>query len=357
MLSAKRRCSCVVAGVLPKSRFSPVSRCAARSDASGIRDCAPPAAQSLGRRSSLVGVGRRAERSRAERRRRYGRTTRGLRQTARRTTIATPARLAPGNRGWNGVAARSSCRALRRPLRSSPDASIGGLIYHRLTVNDPASIGRRPTSHGDERYAMLHVALVAAAIAAATPRSNDDSGAIRQCFATMDGAVYHGDPTDRGAMKAAVLVCGAGLRPARRLRVTARQGPAKLFVIARLLDRAATLSYMGLQDAPAALRATRTCTSASRRACRTRRPTSRRPRWQTSPYRTCSYKPCAKTSRRRHELHARRPSRCGRTRGADALHEPNQTRKNGAANCASTRGASASIATAASGTPSHGLGG
>jgi len=70
----------------------------------------------------------------------------------------------------------------------------------------------------------------------------------------MDGAVYHGDPSDRTRMKANVAYCERGIAQIGHMHSTAAQGPEKLFLTGRILDRAATLSYMGLNDAGTALR-------------------------------------------------------------------------------------------------------
>jgi hypothetical protein len=65
----------------------------------------------------------------------------------------------------------------------------------------------------------------------------------------MDGAVYHGDPSNRTMMKESVLACRNGVAQLRAMRTTATDGPAKLFLVGRLLDRTATLTFMGLDDA------------------------------------------------------------------------------------------------------------
>jgi hypothetical protein len=78
--------------------------------------------------------------------------------------------------------------------------------------------------------------------------------AIQECFETMDGAIYHGDPTDREHMKHDVATCERGIIALARMRPAIAEGPAKLYLSARILDRAATLSYMGLNDAATALR-------------------------------------------------------------------------------------------------------
>jgi hypothetical protein len=100
---------------------------------------------------------------------------------------------------------------------------------------------------------MLHVALLAAVLTTSAPASPDHSP-IQRCLSIMDGAVYHGDPNDRPSMKAALVECRKAVNAATHTRVEADGGPAKLFITARLLDRAATLSYMGLDDASGALR-------------------------------------------------------------------------------------------------------
>jgi hypothetical protein len=48
--------------------------------------------------------------------------------------------------------------------------------------------------------------------------------------------------------------CESGVVQIGRMRPTAAQGPEKLFLTGRILDRAATLSYIGLDDAATALR-------------------------------------------------------------------------------------------------------
>jgi hypothetical protein len=80
---------------------------------------------------------------------------------------------------------------------------------------------------------------------------------MAQCFGTMDGAVYHGDPFDRALMKAGVAACERGIAQVQRTPAAAAQGPEKLFLTGRILDRAATLSYMGLGDTGTALREVR----------------------------------------------------------------------------------------------------
>ena len=107
--------------------------------------------------------------------------------------------------------------------------------------------------------------LVLAAIVAATPasalpgiESTTPHTMISRCFATMDGAVYHGDPSDRKLMKANVATCEAGIAQINAMRVpTPAAGPEKLIVTARVLERAATLSFMGLGDSATALREVR----------------------------------------------------------------------------------------------------
>ena len=58
-------------------------------------------------------------------------------------------------------------------------------------------------------------------------------------------------------MKANVAACERGIAQIARMRATSARGPEKLFLTARILDRAETLSYMGLDDAPTALREVR----------------------------------------------------------------------------------------------------
>lgn len=101
---------------------------------------------------------------------------------------------------------------------------------------------------------MLQTALLAVVLAtnAAAPQPTHTTP-IQACFETMDGAVYHGDPSDRTLMKANVAACSRGIAAIARIRPAAKQGPEKLFLAARLLDRAATLSFMGLNDARTAL--------------------------------------------------------------------------------------------------------
>lgn len=103
---------------------------------------------------------------------------------------------------------------------------------------------------------MLHAAVLAAALSsAATSRAKPTFNAIQKCFGTMDGAVYHGDPTDRRLMQADVDTCAKGIAQLGALRATtATQGPEKLFITGRILDRAATLSYIGLGDYVTAMR-------------------------------------------------------------------------------------------------------
>jgi hypothetical protein len=102
---------------------------------------------------------------------------------------------------------------------------------------------------------MLHPALLAVVLAtsASTPSASPKTS-IQRCFEAMDGAVYHGDPSDRSLMKANVAACESGIAQIGRMRPTAAQGPEKLFLTGRMLDRAATLSYIGLGDANTALR-------------------------------------------------------------------------------------------------------
>ena len=69
----------------------------------------------------------------------------------------------------------------------------------------------------------------------------------------MDGAVYHGDPSDRSLMRQNVAACTNGVRQLELMRANAADGPEKLYILARILDRAATLSYIGLDDAATAL--------------------------------------------------------------------------------------------------------
>ncbi len=71
----------------------------------------------------------------------------------------------------------------------------------------------------------------------------------------MDGAVYHGDPSDHTLMRRNVAACERGIALIDAMRPsTVAQGPEKLFVAGRILERAATLSYIGLGDATTALR-------------------------------------------------------------------------------------------------------
>jgi hypothetical protein len=93
---------------------------------------------------------------------------------------------------------------------------------------------------------MLHAALLAVAVATApSTASGPAKTSIQQCFEAMDGAVYHGDPSDRPLMKANVAACENGIKQIGRMRPTAAQGPEKLFLTGRILDRAATLSFIG----------------------------------------------------------------------------------------------------------------
>jgi hypothetical protein len=64
----------------------------------------------------------------------------------------------------------------------------------------------------------------------------------------MDGAVYHGDPSDRSLMRQNVAACTRGVRQIEQMHPSALDGPEKLFILARILDRTATLSYIGLDD-------------------------------------------------------------------------------------------------------------
>ena len=102
---------------------------------------------------------------------------------------------------------------------------------------------------------MLHAALLAVVLAAnaSTPHAPAKTS-IQQCFEAMDGAVHHGDPSNRPLMKANVAACERGVAQIGRMRPTAAQGPEKLFLTGRILDRAATLSYIGLNDPNTALR-------------------------------------------------------------------------------------------------------
>jgi hypothetical protein len=107
---------------------------------------------------------------------------------------------------------------------------------------------------------MFQAALLAVVLAA---NPSDDASVpaetpIQRCFATMDGAVYHGDPANRAQMKSDVAACERSIAQLQGMRPTPAQGPEKLFIAGRLLDRAATLSYMGLNDAATALREVRT---------------------------------------------------------------------------------------------------
>jgi hypothetical protein len=100
---------------------------------------------------------------------------------------------------------------------------------------------------------MLHVALLAAVVAPSNSPSATAGSSIQRCLATMDGAVYRGDPSDRTTMMARVAACAQGRRSAQRMSISAARAPERVFIIARLLDRAATLSYMGLGDTRSAL--------------------------------------------------------------------------------------------------------
>jgi hypothetical protein len=100
---------------------------------------------------------------------------------------------------------------------------------------------------------MLHAALLIAALTVAGNSAPPEETSIARCFESMDGAVYHGDPTDRALMRANVHACERGLTELSKIRAGAAHGPEKLYLTARILDRAATLSFMGLDDARAAL--------------------------------------------------------------------------------------------------------
>jgi hypothetical protein len=101
---------------------------------------------------------------------------------------------------------------------------------------------------------MLHAALLAVALTSTTSSSPISAKTpVQQCFGSMDGAVYHGDPADRALMKANVAACARGVAHIQGIRTQPAQGPEKLFLLGRILDRAATLSYMGLGDAGTAL--------------------------------------------------------------------------------------------------------
>jgi hypothetical protein len=99
---------------------------------------------------------------------------------------------------------------------------------------------------------MLHVALLAAVLTTAQQPSTIAQSSIERCLETMDGSVYRGDPTDRTAMRANIAVCEEAQGAVQQIRISPAQGPERLFITARLLDRAATLSYMGLGNAQAA---------------------------------------------------------------------------------------------------------
>jgi hypothetical protein len=102
---------------------------------------------------------------------------------------------------------------------------------------------------------MLFAVLLAAALSPQAISAQPPKTAIQRCFGTMDGAVYHGDPSDRRLMKANVDACEAGIVQINAMRTPyPKQGPEKLFITGRILDRAATLSFMGLDDAATALR-------------------------------------------------------------------------------------------------------
>lgn len=106
---------------------------------------------------------------------------------------------------------------------------------------------------------MLHAAALSAALSArpllADPQNaRPQKTALARCFQTMDGAVYSGDPSDRRLMRFNVDTCLKGIAEINALHAkTPAQGPQKLFITGRALDRAATLIYMGLGDAPTAL--------------------------------------------------------------------------------------------------------
>lgn len=105
---------------------------------------------------------------------------------------------------------------------------------------------------------MLHAALLIAALTVANDSAPAENTPIQHCFESMDGAVYHGDPTDRTLMQANIRACERGLTEVANIRTGAAHGPEKLYLTARILDRAATLSFMGLNDARTALPEVRT---------------------------------------------------------------------------------------------------
>ncbi|MBD5653810.1 MAG: hypothetical protein IAI50_01360 [Candidatus Eremiobacteraeota bacterium] len=102
---------------------------------------------------------------------------------------------------------------------------------------------------------MIHSALLAAALLSpANEPSNKLDSPVHTCFASMEGAVYQGDPSNRSLLKANVAACNSSIAQLQRMRSSPSHGPERLFLLGWLLDRAATLSYMGLGDARTALR-------------------------------------------------------------------------------------------------------
>jgi hypothetical protein len=70
----------------------------------------------------------------------------------------------------------------------------------------------------------------------------------------MDGAVFQGDPTDHATLKRDAAACERAVAMIPRVPVAVDAGSSRLFLVARLLDRAATLSFIGLGDTATALR-------------------------------------------------------------------------------------------------------
>ncbi len=135
---------------------------------------------------------------------------------------------------------------------------------------------------------------------------------IQQCFATMDGAVYHGDPTDRAQMKKDVAACESGISAIQRMRPTAAQGPEKLYLTGRILDRAATLSYMGLDDTSTALREVRTANLYFRIAAGLAS--------QSADYRAAAWANVKLTQLQLNTLHAEIAARASGRRAVVAMH-------------------------------------
>jgi hypothetical protein len=135
------------------------------------------------------------------------------------------------------------------------------LNWDAFSLFTRANVGRAAGASGEslcERPRMLHAALLVAALTSMPTTPVPVQTSLQRCFESMDGAVYHGDPSNRSLMKANVAACERGIAEVQRIRPTAAQGPEKLFLTGRILDRAATLSYMGLNDTGTAYREVKT---------------------------------------------------------------------------------------------------